>query len=58
MPMQAQALLVKRKTQIMPAKLLAVPVVLLGMKDMVANRDVKWYIDNQFALAALIKSEG
>ena len=40
----------------MPAELLAVPVVLPGMKDMLANRDVIWSIDNQSALAALIKS--
>ena len=55
-PLQAQSLLIRRKTQIMPAELLAIPVVLLGMKDMVTNRDVIWFIDNQSALAALIKS--
>ena len=55
-PLQAQSLLVKRKTQIMPAELLAVPVVLLGMRNLVANRDIIWFIDNQSALAALIKS--
>ena len=37
-------------------KVLAVPVVATSCPDLIANRDVLWLIDNQVALASLVRA--
>ena len=55
-PPLVQSRLLQRVTQIMPAELVAIPLTILAAQAVVRNRDVIFFIDNQSAMAALIRA--
>ena len=55
-PMEVQYKLNVRATQIMPAEMLAVPLSLMALSSCFRGRDVVVFIDNQAAMAALIRT--
>ena len=55
-PFHVQQNLQARATQIMPADLLAVPLTLLAVPDVLRGKDIIFFIDNQSAMAALIRA--
>jgi hypothetical protein len=55
-PEWVQDQLQQRHTQIMPAELLAAPLTYLAAPASFRNRDVLFFIDNQAAMAALIRA--
>ena len=55
-PAEVLRIWMPRKTQINLLRLIAVPLVARGCPELVANRDVLWFIDNQAALSSLVRA--
>ena len=55
-PPEVQACLQERSSQIMPAELLAAPLTFLAAPSSFREQDVLFFIDNQAAMAALIRA--